>query len=84
MKGRIRGKLCTVATAYAPYTNQVVFTKTMLALLGGFAEGDIILMGDFNLTWHSGIDSTHPHRSPTGSFLKSLKQATRELGLIDA
>ncbi|KAJ1120406.1 hypothetical protein NDU88_008576, partial [Pleurodeles waltl] len=75
LKGSLDGKLCTIATVYAPNSGQTQFLLQFLNELEGFAEGEVVLMGDFNLVWDSTLDTTHPQRSQTSAFAKSVKSS---------
>lgn len=84
VKGKLRGRLCTFISAYAPNTGQAVSLTSLLDRISKFAEGPVVLMGDFNLTWHAEMDSTHHHREATSNFPKGIKQKIQALGLRDA
>ena len=83
VKGYLHGRTCTFASIYAPNTGQNVFLVSLLKSLNTFAEGEIILMGDFNLTWDADLDSTSKQRSSLGLFKDNLKQEFTQMGLTD-
>lgn len=64
VKGRAKGTTCPFISVYAPNTGQTQFLRVFLAKLQNFVEGQVILLGDFNLTWDKGLDSTHPTIRP--------------------
>ena len=83
VKGKTHGVVCTFASVYAPNTNQAIFLSQFLRVLGAFAEGYVVLMGDFNWVWDPQLDSSSNHRTPVGIFADSLKDEIQQLGLVD-
>ena len=84
VKGQLHGRVCTFASIYAPNTNQAIFLSRFLGVLGAFAEGLVILMGDFNWVWDPSLDCSAVQRTITGRFADSIKDEMQHLGLRDA
>lgn len=59
VKGTLEDKQVTIATLYAPNSGQLDFLAQTLALLTSFAQGDIIVGGDFNMILDSHLDRSY-------------------------
>lgn len=62
VKGLIDTQMYTLASLYAPNTSQACFLEQALDTLAAFAEGILVIGGDFNLTIDSRVDTS------SGSF----------------
>lgn len=70
LKGHIGGVKVTLATVYAPNTHQDIFISKTLTKLAEFAEGKMILGGDFNTPLDPSVD--------TSSGVSSISSGTRK------
>lgn len=58
LKGHIGGVKVTLATVYVPNVHQDTFISKTLTKLAEFAEGKMILGGDFNIPLDPRIDTS--------------------------
>ena len=82
-KGRLHGRVCTFASIYASNINQAIFVSRLLGVLGAFAEGLVILMGDFNWVWDPSLDCSSVQRTTMGRFSDPIKDELQHMGLQD-
>lgn len=61
IKGLLEGKKVTLANVYLPNVGQVGFLQVTLEKLSEFAEGSIILGGDFNFVLNPEFDIFTQH-----------------------
>lgn len=76
--------MCTLATLYSLNSSQITFLNEALAQLQNFAEGTLVIGGDFNVTLSLDIDSTGRQPCLTYSALRRLKQCLFSHQLVDS
>uniref|UniRef100_A0A803JJM6 exodeoxyribonuclease III n=1 Tax=Xenopus tropicalis TaxID=8364 RepID=A0A803JJM6_XENTR len=83
VKGKLAELKCTIANVYVPNQGQIIFLRQFLEILENFAEGLIILGGDFNLTLNPLIDTSSLRTNISYRGLKEIKKLLAEQRLID-
>lgn len=84
LKGTIAGQKLTIATIYAPNSNQLTFLDNTLDSLAEFKEGPLILGGDFNISPDPQIDTSHKRSSHSNAFLKHFRKSLQTHRLLDS
>lgn len=71
VKGTLDGS--QVDLLYLPNSNQITYLEPVLAKLGDFAEGMVILGGDMNFTPDPTLDASRCTSQVSYAAIKSLK-----------
>lgn len=79
LKGQWKGTPITLAKVYIPNSAQVSFCQHLVEQLKGFAQGCIILGGDFNLSLNPSQDTS----DGTSSLPYKKKTLLTSLALVD-
>ncbi|CAH2276960.1 Hypothetical predicted protein, partial [Pelobates cultripes] len=82
LKGYLN-KTCTLASIYVPNKGQAPFLRNILSKLQLFAEGTLILGGDFNVPLDLILDSSTGHSSIPQRSIRSIRRAIGDMDLVD-
>lgn len=77
-------KIYTIANFYAPNHDQAKSGKNFLCALGDYAEGALLVGGDFNLPLCPLLDTSSGRSSISYTKLNAFKKALTDLQLVDA
>lgn len=83
IKGAYGNKTVTLANVYFPNVSQVTFCQKISHELKGFAEGTLIMGGDFNVPLNPTIDSSTGKSCIKYRALKNIKKHLNSLQLVD-
>ncbi|XP_056403189.1 transmembrane protein 260 isoform X1 [Hyla sarda] len=83
IRGALLDQVVTVATVYAPNSGQVPFLIATLEELSHFAQGMILLGGDFNIPLHPLLDASTRRSAISYRQLSRLKKQLHSLQLCD-
>lgn len=84
LKGDWAGSPITLANVYFPNTAPIPFCRKIVDKLKWFAEGCIILGGDFNVPLSPQKDTSKGHTTVTYRTLRRLKMLLNSLSLVDS
>ncbi|KAM4034867.1 uncharacterized protein ACNLHF_021577 [Anomaloglossus baeobatrachus] len=83
LKLKVANSMFTIANWYLPNTNQISTCRALLTQLSDFAEGTLVVGGDFNFTLDPAMDSSSGRSSVRTKELSALKRTFHALRLID-
>lgn len=83
IKGTWDGTLVTLANVYFPNKAHITFCQKIVDELRWFAEGCIILGGDFNIPLNPQQDTSSGYTSVAYKILKRIKKLLQSLSLVD-
>ncbi|CAH2284019.1 Hypothetical predicted protein, partial [Pelobates cultripes] len=83
VKGTISQTTYTFASVYAPNANQVKFLCKTLLKLAIFAEGILILDGDFNLPLDPIADTSNGHSTIAHAAIRRIHKTLQDMRLVD-
>lgn len=83
IKGTAGCCMVTLVNLYLPDSNQVTFLELVLAKRSEFAEGTVILGGEFNFTMDSVLDASISTTHLSYAALKRLKKSFHAFHLVD-
>lgn len=84
IKGTYGSRTVMLVNVYFPNSSQVTFCRRVMRELQGFAEGTLIMGGDFNVPLNPIVDSSTGKSCITYRALKIIKQCLNTLQLVDA
>lgn len=84
LKGTWEGSPITLANVYFPNTSHVPFCGKIIEELKWFAEGCVLLGGDFNIPLSPLRDTYSGHTHVSYRLLKRMKTLLQSLTLVDA
>lgn len=83
MKGTFGGSLVTLVNLYLPNSNQITYLELILAKLGDFAEGEVIVGGDMIFTLDPTLDASRCTSPVSYAAMKRLKRNFHTFHLVD-
>ncbi|KAM9324469.1 serine/threonine-protein kinase WNK2 [Gastrophryne carolinensis] len=84
VRGTLFSLRVTLATCYCPNSNQAKFIRSTLNKLDGFAEGVLLLGGDFNTVLDPSWDTSRGSSHTPSSSLRELRSILYKHQLMDA
>lgn len=83
LKGTIGTQKCTLAKVYSPNQGQISFLEGALEHLDRFAEGILLIGGDFNTVLNPSIDASSSAPHITFTKLNRIKRLLHRYQLVD-
>lgn len=83
LKGKLGGKVMTLANVYCPNKNPTVSLKQVLDNLMEFKTGEVVLAGDFNFCLNPVLDSTSRAQGTSGVQLKKIGRKLHQCHIMD-
>lgn len=83
LKGSLGSMPCTLANLYAPNRDQAGFLTTTLKKLRDFAQGCVLLAGDFNVPLEPCIDTSKGRSSISHNRLSFIRKQLQDSQLMD-